>query len=441
MYYWSKESSDKIVLEKELLALDNVKELYIGTAFFSCSGMYILKKLIDKYNLKKSQIWIYISEEFTQDKPHELLKELYNIAQAKIISNKNFHAKVYLLKGSVNKVVFGSSNLTNGGFENNIEFDCIKNIENDELIDFKKFFDYCSFMGQEVNQKVIDYYEKNNDLIEELRKSQKELRKKLRGFTRQDDPMDETKYNISDYYFNFTDYETFFPRNEIRNDIEIKNRRKKVQEKILNIHEALYPLIQKLNINSHWNPQHITSVIYPCEYNKGRVNWLGVRYGKTKSEIDVLNMHLDHNDKDEVRGFQKHGCLQYCIVPEGIEINLFLAVKHDAIDRAHIQDNMKKLQPKIEVELQKLKGYGMKWQIYNEYDDEWNTFDIDNQNANEFCGFLRKYDIDGSRSCLVILYDADDERIKTKDNLCKEIIRNFNLIISLYNVMVWRPKI
>ena len=31
---------------------------------------------------------------------------------------------------------------------------------------------------------------------------------------------------------------------------------------------------------------------------------------------------------------------------------------------------MNKLKPNIEDKLQKLKGYGMKWQIYNEYFDK-----------------------------------------------------------------------
>lgn len=164
--------------------------------FFSYSGLCILKRIIDKYNLKKDQVHIYLSDEFSQDKPHELLLELCQIAKVKIIFKKFFHAKVYLLRGNINKVIFGSSNFTNGGFENNIEFDCIKIIENEEVNDIKKFFNYCDYMGQEVNEEIIDYYEKNNDVLEEIKKSQKELRKKLKGFVRQDD------YYIEDYYFN-----------------------------------------------------------------------------------------------------------------------------------------------------------------------------------------------------------------------------------------------
>lgn len=113
----------------------------------------------------------------------------------------------------------------------------------------------------------------------------------------------------------------------------------------------------------------------------------------------------------------------------------------NAIDRDYVQSKMNKLKPNIEVELEKLKGYGMKWQIYNEYSDSWETFDIDKQNVDEFCPFLRQHDLDGCESYLEVFYPANDERIKTKEKICREVLEYIRLLIPLYNAMVWRMKV
>ena len=74
MYYWNKVTENKTTLEEELLELEAVNEVYIGTAFFSSEGLRILKEIIAKYKLKKNRVKIYLSSEFSQDKPHELLE-------------------------------------------------------------------------------------------------------------------------------------------------------------------------------------------------------------------------------------------------------------------------------------------------------------------------------------------------------------------------------
>ena len=56
---------------------------------------------------------------------------------------------------------------------------------------FDRFFRYCEHKSVEVTQEVIAYYEEARETIEELRRSQRELKKKLKGFIRQDDEFDE----------------------------------------------------------------------------------------------------------------------------------------------------------------------------------------------------------------------------------------------------------
>lgn len=115
MYYWNKNAS-KIILEDELVCMNKVEKVYIGTVFFSSEEFRILNDIIKKNSLKKENVYVNISNEFSQDKPHELLAELCKIAQVRIFFNHKFHSKVYLLKGIKSKVIFGSSNFTDGGF-------------------------------------------------------------------------------------------------------------------------------------------------------------------------------------------------------------------------------------------------------------------------------------------------------------------------------------
>lgn len=52
MYYWSK-NVNNISLEEEFITMNNVRELYIGTAFISNEGLRLLKKLVKKNSLSK----------------------------------------------------------------------------------------------------------------------------------------------------------------------------------------------------------------------------------------------------------------------------------------------------------------------------------------------------------------------------------------------------
>ena len=206
------------------------------------------------------------------------------------------------------------------------------------------------------------------------------------------------------------------------------------------LHKKIYPEARKLGVECHWNPDHITSMTRPCEFNKFKVAWMGVRYGKKKKEIDLLNQCLEQRDRDEIKGFQKHGCLQFCIVPGGFEVNLFLAVRHDAVDRMHIKDRMPQLRQSITEEIRKLQGHHMTWEICTEGLSEYDSFDIDNEEPEDFCDFLKK-DHDGCESYLRLFFEADDETLKTSDTIADAVVYYFELLAPLYNAMVWRPPV
>ena len=117
-----------------------------------------------------------------------------------------------------------------------------------------------------------------------------------------------------------------------------------------------------------------------------------------------------------------------------------MAVRHDAVDRMHIKDRMPQLRQSITEEIRKLQGHHMTWEICNEGLSDYDSFDIDNEEPEDFCDFLKK-DHDGCESYLRLFFEADDETLKTSDTIADAVVYYFELLAPLYNAMVWRPPV
>ena len=146
--------------------------------------------------------------------------------------------------------------------------------------------------------------------------------------------------DINDYYFTDEDYDLFIEEKQTQNGNVIREDRKIAQEKLLDLNSKLLPKLQiegHMDLHNHKNPDNITSLIFPCVYNKGMVNWIGVRYGKHKDFIALLNEMLPkyptYNKygermpvKDTKRGFQKYACMQVNIGYTGVDVGMYHAV-------------------------------------------------------------------------------------------------------------------
>ena len=167
-------------------------------------------------------------------------------------------------------------------------------------------------------------------------------------------------------------------------------------------------------------------------YNHHRVDWIGVRYGKTEDEVKGLNIGV--SSKDEELGFQKHACIQYAISPYGFEVNLFHSVPKEAIDRDYMHKKLMELdfREKVEKELHKLKGHGFKWDIDSE------EFDIDNDDLSKFCDFYLEHDCEGKYSSLRIFFEPDDDEIKCLDSICEVVKKYVKILLPLYNLISYR---
>ena len=421
------------VLKENLTNTTNINKIKIAVAYFSEYGLKTLKDIIEKNRLSKNRVELYLSPEFTNKNQGNILKELNAIANVYIVFDIKFHPKVYLFEcKDSNKLIFGSSNFTLNGIEKNIEFDSILDLEDNSLHKAKVdlFFTYCKENSKIVDDKIIDWYISIESELEELRKSQEKIRKKIFKIETSEDPFDEDRYNLDDYYFKYKDYETFFPRNVSKDEINIRESRIEVREKMLSIHKKIYKNIKELGIDCHWRKDNITSLIRPCQYNKGKVDWIGVRYGKQEWEIKTLNKGAI----DGELGFQKHACIQYAIAANGFEINLFHSVPHDAVDRDELHRKLMNLEDrkKIENELRKLKGHGICWHI----DDA--KFYLDKDDISKFYDFYIYNDSEGKLSSLGKFFEPDDINLKDEESICNLVNEYVSLLIPLYNLVSFR---
>lgn len=438
-FYWHCNVENGNKLKDELLNVNKVKKVNIATAYFSKEGLKILKEIKNRYKLNKSNIDLYLSPDFSMDNPNKLLEELKEICMVYIVFNIKFHPKVYWIESTdKSKIIFGSSNLTKGGFEDNIEFDIIKEVDSKESNKLKIFFEEnCKKYGELVDDNIIKYYEEQVEEIEKLRKINTDIYKRLCNYIKKEDEFQEEDYNLNDMYFNYRDYETLFKRNQKSNDLGIRERRKIIQEKLLEIHKKIYSQIKKENLYCHWNSNNITSQIIPNEYNKYKVGWVIIRYGKSEEEVRVLSGKIERDDFGGF-GFQKHACLQFALVPNGFEINLFHSVKNDAIDRDFLHDNINKRKDKIIKELNNLKGEGLEWIINDEKMSEFYTFKIDDENPSEFIEFYKKYDKPGMNSQLVYYLEPNDERLKNIQSISAVVLEKIKMLIPLYKLVAYR---
>lgn len=438
MLYWPGKMGAGM-LEEELMQSGVVTEISIVSAYLSDAGIDLVERLKDRYVLDAEKIEVILSSEFSAQSPGEKLARLLRSCRVRILHSPLLHAKAYWLHARPSKLVMGSSNLTQGGLGGNIELDQVISLDAPSETEVRSFFNYCRSLSDEATQETVQLYRDITPRLDKLRPAQDTARRLLRDCVKAGDPFHEGDYDLTGTYFTYRDYETLFPRNQKKTGAVIRSRREELQDKMLAVHRAVYPEIQKLGVACHYSEQHITSLIRPCQYNHGKVAWIGVRYGKTHREIKALNTGTQA--PDEEYGFQKHGCLQFCLGEEGFSVELFHAVRHGAVDRDHLHSNLKRLAPQITAELRKLQGRHMVWYIQDELNGFYKEFHLDDAPPEDFIAFYRENDHDGCESFLDLYYSPGDPRIRTLDGIKKETIENMELLRPLYNAMVYRPKI
>lgn len=248
----------------------------------------------------------------------------------------------------------------------------------------------------------------------------------------------EKKFMLEDYYFNEKDYEIFNEENVSSIRPEIIEQRKIVQQKLYDINDDIKDKLLEKNLHNHWRNENITSLIYPCAFNKGKVNWLGIRYGRSKREIALLNYNLGFNDKDKL-GFQKYACFQLNVERKGIAIGLYHAVEKNAVDRMYLHENIDDKTTILCSLIKQIQGLGITWYI-SDSEGKIQKFAFDDESPNNFMLFYKNFDKDGCTSAIFYEIPKKDKRIKTKEGIEEITLEIINYLYDFYQEIIWKKK-
>lgn len=208
----------------------------------------------------------------------------------------------------------------------------------------------------------------------------------------------------------------------------------KLKEKMIQLHEKIFPFINHFNIYPHKLSEHLTSSVNPNQFNKYYVDWLGVRYGKSPNELDLLNSKI-YDDDSEVYGFQKHGCIQFSLFTESFFVGIFHSVPQGAVDRMYLHERLEKdtyFRSELAVEFNKLSGNNICISIAN------SSITIHN-NGEEIVQNIINKDQNGFYLSIGKEYKPNAAEL-FNDTIAEIIISNVELLIPLYNKMIQRYK-
>lgn len=421
MYTWS--GPDMIA---KLKGLQGVRKVTIATAFFSEYGLELLSEIVSSNRVSPENVKIYLSMEFSDRDPAGLLERLSKIAKPSIVIRMKLHAKVFLFEGKENLLLTGSSNLTKGGFGDNLEMNVLTT--EPDFYKLQAFFGKCSGLATPVNDAILEAYQSTESERQEARRKQNSLRDKLNAAITHDAFSEDQYPNINQQYFSFRDYETLFKKNIKRRDAEIARRRREIQTKLLGVNALVQKPMQAMGLAHHWSDNHITSTIDPNKFNRERVEWCGVRYTR-KDTVQYIRETKRLGDSEDGFGFQKFACLQFCIISSGFEINLFHAVRNSAVDRNQFQNAIldKAVRAAVEDEIEKAQGHGFIWYAGD------GEFPIDERDPGEFIKWYRENDREGAETYLAYKFAPDSPILENEQTIADAFIEYAKILTPLFD--------
>ncbi|MDH6670121.1 HKD family nuclease [Paenibacillus sp. LBL] len=428
-------------LEK-IESVENTERLFIATAFMEQSGVDWIKRLADMWGLQKEKIKIFLSVDFSLNQPSSLLHQLDQLALVYIVSKERLHAKAVLAvdKNGTGKVMSGSANLTHNGMNNNLELSSVLDVtKGNTNIHF--FFSKLEDLSVSVDSYIIESYRLREEELERIPIANDTMNTLFKSvFIPTNNAELPSAALLKDYYFTYDDYETLLEENAPLVTNELRHRRKAIRDKLIHLHDELESAANNMGLHSHWDDNHKVSHIEPSQFNYGRVNWMAVRFGKHRSQLDKLLPERFYGER-ELYSFPKHGCIQMSLNQHGFSVGLFHAVRHDSWDRAYVKDRIEKDPIFVKTmikHLKNLEGNGYTWYIHDPVSGKEYVFDIDSDSMGSFPNFYAN-DQAGFESYVITTYDHLDEDIKTVNDIIDTIEYHFSLLKPLYDYMVQVP--
>lgn len=247
-------------------------------------------------------------------------------------------------------------------------------------------------------------------------------------------------------FFDKSDFEIFNSDKISENNAYLREKRKSIKDRLLEINEDIEEKMNDMGLFRHKNKEHIISWLTPCEFNHGKVNWIGIRYGKHPDVIDALNFNAD---RDDIYGFQKHNCFQIDLCKTGIEMGVFHAVPKGSVDRMYchqkIREDNEDFKRRLCEAIEGIIGYGFVWSVGCDglsqdgfSNDSFNFDEIEGNVGEQFIKWYSKVDCEGRYSSLLCHFSRLDERVESKEGIEKEFFKVVSRLKELYDVMCWK---
>lgn len=237
----------------------------------------------------------------------------------------------------------------------------------------------------------------------------------------------------NEFFFTDDDYEVFDPELVTSTDIKINQQRNIVKNKLLKLHDLIYPTIRdhKLEIYKHYKETNITSLWYCNPRNNWKVDWLGLRYGQNPKIVKEMDKDLQSDDPD--RGFLKYQCFQINIRYSGIEIGIYQNTPRNTYDASYLKEKIEDIEYQAQLisVLNDLKGLGLIWYIGQ------SQFNLDKEPAQNFIEFFNKHFIYGVYSCITVDIPRYSPLL-LKNNIRSTCLYYIENMYKLFEIVRWK---
>ena len=421
--------------------LKNADEIWIAVALMKDSALRELQKEIKSSTKQNYLVGIDLP---TEPKALRRLKEQQceSFVAGLCNTSREFHPKVYILRKDKELIAFvGSSNLTSGGFSNNIEMNLFTQDQdtcNSLLAWFKDLFDGSFPLSEENLNNYESEFLKFSDAENQARS--RISRVKLTKPTKSNDPLDGIDFD--DRYFNKEHHLAF--REELRRDrsSHANKEREKVYRRFYQLHDQIINEFPKYNFNElkpHWVERFMVSHYYHQDgYTSDSLDSMWLSYGKPEEEIrryQELFTKVPNEEKDtdrDLQSFINHARLQIRIELKEINIWLLFGKRNNGsiFDRDYFKKEMNKEEYKKEFfDLFKslpeefyISLSNEAWRYVREFPDA--------ESLHEYC----KTDKPLNHFIIGKSYNITDEEMSIT-NLPKTVLSEFKRLFPFYNTM------
>lgn len=341
---------------------------------------------------------------------------------------------MYLIKSKDEYIAFiGSSNLTAGGFENNVELNYKVTNQND-CLSILQWFNSLYKEGYPLSEENILAYENELESVKEIEEQLKNKRKSfvLKRPRSSINPLDEIDF--SNRYFKKEHHWAFRKDLWYNDSVEAVEERELARIRCIELHDTVFPLFKNYGIQIlEPNPMsdHLISMIRQIDPSKPRaIDAMWLSYGKNVNEIKLYQKIVGPDQKAK-QTFIHHARLQIRIDVSKIGIWLLFAKENEGglFDREFFKVQMRDriFRDKFFQMLKLLSheyfiSVGEKVKFCNKFNSPEELHDFTKKDNNQLYFIIgRDYKI------------KDDEMSET--NLPIELLKVFNLLFPFYEMM------